>query len=257
MRTSRLISASVLVATTGFASAGFVGATAPDSSANDVLNTPELEQLIAEAENGAVECAAQEMLGGTLLVIGFATMDDSTTSTGELGSHPLDFLLAVYAPIIVPLLDRAAPPSDETDAQMLAIVHGELTAALDEMRQLGLSDDDLVTIQTGMINEQLNESMDPQSSGPMPEPYSMLLDHDFESITFLDPDGSLAELDDADSDPTQLWADVCPETAALFNFEMEPIDVTMEASVIVGGSEPEPHIEVTVNGSEVPVETNG
>lgn len=258
MRTSQLISAAFTVTATLVAGGGFASATTPDASSNDFLDTPALDAAVADAENGAPECAVQAIVSGVLWLGAIAGMEGSTTSV-DLGDYPAEVMLATFAPVLVPLLGRAELPADDAAAATVGVLTGQLTAVLDEMRELGLTDDDLLALQSAYLDEAFTAAPSDSTPAEVPEQFFALVDHDFEAITLFDADGPLTSIPGGATDPTQLWAAECPETASMldFDFDMDPVEVTMDASVVIGGSEPEGSIEVTVNGSEVPVETNG
>lgn len=264
MSTPKYLTAAACAALVAAGGSTLAGASAPPDSDHPFLHTDAIDAVIAQAENGSANCAAAETIGGLVFIVGLMAMSPDETETGELGSHPAEFLLATTAPALVPLLERTTPPSDPVWAGAVDTITSELRATIDELLGLGLTEDDLLLLQHEWTAEAEAMAAGLPTSEPdveeaadetIPPQFEAMIDHDFEALTFMDPDGPLAGADSSGLE--NLWSEECPETAATFDFNMEPMNIEMDFSVTMGGSAPEPHMQVVVNGTDVTPDTAG
>jgi hypothetical protein len=228
----RAASSAVVVGLASVASGGFATASSPPDDLA-FLDTETIDAAVAAAENGSADCAALNAFMGIGFLAGFAAMaEDDDAPTPEQ-------IFATSAPLLVPLLDRASAPTDPTTADVMAMVRDELAGAIGELREIGLTDDDLLLLQSSMGGELASSDGDdtaPASTDAIPEEVQqrleLILGHDFESITFLD-EQDMPTATTPDGDSVLPWADGCPETASMFDFDMEPVDVsvTFDATV--------------------------
>lgn len=210
------------------------------------LDSEAVDDLVAASENGSADCAALQAVMGIGLIAAFASSDfdfgdssDSAPPSTEAMITPQAFW-AVSAPLLVPLLDRANA-EDPAAAAFVDIVGPQLVGAIYELRDLGFTDDELLLIQESFATEMLiDEDSESETTLAVPEDSALadlearaeqLLTYEFESITFLDEDA--AEGLPGEEDDALPWADDCPETAALFEFDMEPVSATIDFEVTI------------------------
>lgn len=234
--------AALAIATLPIFVAGHAGAASAALVPDDLefLNSPTIDEIVANAENGSADCAALEMVMTIGFVAAFASADfdfdmgtDTEVPAATEPAVTADAFWAISAPVIVPLLDRV-DTSDPSAQALVDIIGPQLVGSIYEMRELGLTDDDLLLIQESFAEETMvgtDEMMgdsDSASAGDVPgtEDPAManlearaeeLLSHDFKSITFMDEGGDSS----LPGDDTLPWADTCPETASAFDFDME------------------------------------
>ncbi len=217
----------------GFVAAG--GVVAASNPPDDIafLDNETIDAVVAAAENGSAECAALNAFMGVGFLAGFAAMaEDDDAPTPEQ-------IFATSAPLLVPLLHRASAPTDPITADVMALVRDELTGAIGELQDLGLTDDDLLLLQSSMGSEMVSsESADtaPATTDEIPDDVEqrleLILEHDFESITFLDQE-EMPTATTPEGDSVLPWSDACPETATMFDFDMEPTDVSVTFDAMI------------------------
>lgn len=219
----------------GSALAGTAAASGEGGLPEDLafLDGEPIDQIVADAENGDPDCAALSAFMTIGLVVGFAQMSGEDVE----GITPEGFF-AVTAPVLAPLFHRASTPDDEMVSSAVDLMRTDLTNAIYELRDLGVTDDDLLLIQESFATEFL---MADDGSGDAAEPaeedypegfeerMEELATHEFTSITFLDQ----PDVDGEGDDGVLPWAESCPETAAMFDFDMDPVSVTLDFEVTI------------------------
>lgn len=225
--------------------AGASGAARPRLLPDDLafLNSPVIDDVIAGAEGGRVECAALSSVMGIAFASALVSSDfdfgepsDSEVPATTEAAPTAEAFWAVAAPLLVPLLDRVST-DDPAGAALVEIAGLDLVNAIYELRDQGLTDDDLLLVQESFAFEMLATDVVSTDSSPV-EPDDSDLDglatrvedlitHDFESITFLDEDAGAA-LPGTESDALP-WEAECPDTADMLNFD--DIDVEVSASI--------------------------
>jgi hypothetical protein len=230
------------------AAVGNVAAANPRLVPDDLefLNSPTIDEIVANAENGSADCAAMEMVVGIGFIAAFAAADfDFDMGLGTDTEVPAttepevtaDAFWAISAPVLVPLLDRA-DTSDPTAQAFVDVVGPQLVGSIYELRDLGFTDDDLLLVQQSWAEESLTggdmlgddsaaASDVPGTEDPaladLAERAEDVLSHDFESITFMD-EGAEIPGEATDALP---WEASCPETAAEFDFDID-VSATFE-----------------------------
>jgi len=237
-----------VVATAG---AGLAHA-APDSSLlpDDLafLDNSVIDDLVAGAENGSADCAALENIMGISFITAFINADWGDLYAGD--SAPADTepeitaeaIWAIAAPVLVPVLARA-DTSDASAQQLVGIIGPQLVGALHEMRDLGLSDDDLLLIQRSWVEDTLDEEIlgddtgDDVTATTLDEAMANLearaeelVARDFDAITFLDEGSDVTDIE-SDSLP---WEASCPQTMSMLDFGSSvDVSATFDMSVTI------------------------
>lgn len=245
LRTKALAALAACAALPITAAAGAAGAAPASVLPDDLafLNSPAIDDLIADAENGSADCAALEAVMGIAFISAFASSDmdfglpsDSDAPASTEPTISVESFWGVSAPFLAPLLDRAST-DDPSAAAFVEIVGPQLVGAVYELRDLGFTDDELLLIQESFAAE---TRLDDESEETVPDDSALaelearaeqLLTYEFESITFLDEDaveGMPGE--DSDSFP---WEAGCPETASLLDFDMDPVSATIDFEVVI------------------------
>lgn len=229
------------------------------------LDNATIDGVVAVSEGGRPACAALTGVIALSFFGAFASMgegldgsggDDATPANAAEGSvgetddaddlEDLDLgveaFYAMFAPVLVPLIHRAGPPTDPAVASTVTFFGDQLTAAIYELLDLGFTEDDLLELQALMTEqwssltvtfEESDATEAPvETSAPSPELVAkveeLLPGHDFESI-----DLAAAPTDTVSADAGLPWADECPETAAFMDFS-----VSVEASIAFSISVP-------------------
>lgn len=219
------------------------GASQPRLLPDDLafLDSPAIDELVAEAENGLAECAALETVLGLAFISAFIGADwdfdfgDDESSEAPEPTEPqptAELFWGTAAPLLVPLLDRAGT-DDPVAASFVEVVGPQLVGAIEELRDLGFTDDDLLYLQESFAETMLEgddavDATDPEAAD-LTERLEGVVAYEFESITFLDEDAD--ELPGGDDDAMP-WEASCPETAAILDFDVEAsVSATMDFEV--------------------------
>ncbi len=204
------------------------------------LDTDTIDEVVASAENGSADCAALETVMGIALISSFASGD---WDFGTSDSDPADTIpeispeafWGVSAPFLLPLLDRVST-DDPAAAALVEMVGPQLAGAVQELRDMGFTDDELLLIQDSWALDMVMSDTDitePDDSAlaDLEARAEELFTYDFASITFLDEEdaGDLPGEDDEELP----WASGCPETASMLDFDMEPVSATMDFEVTI------------------------
>lgn len=247
LRTKALAALAACAALPITAAAGSAGAAPAGLLPDDLafLNSPMIDELVVGAENGSADCAALEAVMGIGFIAAFASSDmdfglpsDSDTPASTEPTISAESFWAVSAPMLVPLLDRAST-DDPTAAAFVEIVGPQLVGAVYELRDLGFTDDELLLIQESFGDDMsMDDEPEESEAGPDDSAFAalearaeQLLTYEFESITFLD-EGAAEGMPGEDSDAFP-WEAGCPETAALFDFDMDPVSATIDFEVVI------------------------
>lgn len=218
------------------------------------LNTPAIDEYVANAESGSADCAALNLVMTIGFISAFASADldfgmDPGDTEAPATTEPTisaDAFWAISAPVLVPLLDRVSA-DDASASAFIDIVGPQLVGAIYELRDVGLTDDELLLIQESFLDDTLGEDVmfgsDDSAPAAATEPVDPamanlearaeeLLARDFESITFLDE--GVADSLPGESGDELPWAAACPETAASFDFDFETdVSATFEFDVSI------------------------
>lgn len=245
----RIVASLLLAAVPAVALAGPVAASHPAVLPDDLafLDSPVIDDVVAGAEGGLADCAALSTVMGIAFAASLLSADwdlgdpsDTAPSTEAPATTEVtvtaEAFWAVAAPLLVPLLDRAST-DDPAAAAFVEVAGPDLVDAIYELRDKGLTDDDLLLIQESFAVDMLGtEAMGDDGSTPEePEDSAALAElqqraeaivtDDFESITFLDEDAEDMPGMESDALP---WEADCPETAGMFDFDMDPVSATID-----------------------------
>lgn len=224
-RTVAIASAAIVA---GSAAAVTMAAPPIDEEAVAFLGTELIDDVATVAEGNSVDCAALMAFMSTGFAAGIAQADED----GEFGEHADELVFAISSPLLLPLLLQATPPTDAGQAVGVDLITTELAGTIAELQELGFSEDQLLDMQRSLAYSYFDVG-DPDEVDTIDAAMESLVvefvGHDFESITFLDGDGVI---DDAAEDSLP-WQESCPDTVALFEFDMDPVSVTLDVEVVM------------------------